>query len=51
MFGCAAVVTVCAVVAFVAFVTSPLTFAPSTAFAVAANDTSPVTFPPVRFAN
>jgi hypothetical protein len=46
MFGCAAVVTVAAVVAVVALLTVPVTFPPATEFAVAANATSPDTLLP-----
>ena len=63
MFGCAAVVTVPAVVAVVAdpavvadvadvaLATVPLTLAPATAFAVVANVTAPETFAPVNADN
>ena len=46
MFPCAAVVTVCAVVAVVADDTAPTTLLPDTLFATAANPTSPDTLPP-----
>ena len=46
MFGCAAVVTVLAVVADVALVTTPLTLAPATALAVVAKATAPDTLAP-----
>ena len=46
IFDCTASTTVFAVVACIAFATVPDTLAPSTAFALAAFDTSPVTFAP-----